>query len=75
MQYLEFKKINNMIQLVSDEPEEDWYNIPGENVFFQDDSLHFERFWGLEVYDGKFLPKYLLMDKGSKASKKTYNSW
>lgn len=43
-------------RLVSDEPAEDWYDIPGENLFFQNDSLYFERFWGLEKYSAKFSP-------------------
>jgi len=56
VQYLEFKKSMNGLQLISDEPSEDWYGISGENLFFGNDSLHFERFWGLEIYDGKLLP-------------------
>lgn len=55
-QYLEIKKAGNEIRLVSDEPGEDWYEIPGEKVSFSNNSLHFERFWGMEIYEGKFLP-------------------
>jgi len=40
--------------LTSDEPAEDWYDIPCEKVYFHDDSLCFERFWGLERYSAKY---------------------
>jgi hypothetical protein len=55
-QYLEIKKVQNKLKITSDEPKEDWYNIQCEMISFQSDSLHFERFWGLEKYDGKLLP-------------------
>jgi CubicO group peptidase (beta-lactamase class C family) len=56
IQYLDIKKVNSKLIISTDEPAEDWYNITGEKVYFQNDSLHFERFWGLEKYDGRFLP-------------------
>jgi CubicO group peptidase (beta-lactamase class C family) len=40
--------------LTSDEPAEDWYDIPCEKVYFHDDSLCFERFWGLERYSANY---------------------
>lgn len=54
-QYLYIKMERNKLEIYSDEPAEDWYNIPGENAYFHNDSLHFERFQGLEKYDGKLL--------------------
>jgi len=54
-QYLDFNKTQNKLTISIDEPDEDWYNIPGESLYFKNDSLHFERFWGLEKYDGKIL--------------------
>jgi CubicO group peptidase (beta-lactamase class C family) len=54
IQYFDFKVTQNALRLTMDEPMEDWYNIPGEKVYFQNDSLYFERFWGLEKYYGKF---------------------
>lgn len=56
IQYLEIKKIQSKLTISIDEPAEDWYDIQGEKLYFQNDSLHFEKFWGLEKYDGKFLP-------------------
>jgi len=53
-QYFDFKVTQNTLRLTMDEPGEDWYDIPGEKVYFQNDSLYFERFWGLEKYYGKF---------------------
>lgn len=53
-QYFCFEKAQNTLRLIMDEPKEDWYDIPGEKVYFQNDSLYFERFWGLEKYYGKF---------------------
>jgi len=53
-QYFCFEKALNTLRLTMDEPKEDWYDIPGEKVYFQNDSLYFERFWGLEKYYGKF---------------------
>ncbi|HEX9252768.1 MAG TPA: serine hydrolase, partial [Ignavibacteriaceae bacterium] len=55
-QYLAIKNLHNNLTINIDEPNEDWYNIPGERLHFQNDSLHFERFWGLEKYDGIILP-------------------
>jgi CubicO group peptidase (beta-lactamase class C family) len=54
--YLTFGESKGNLQLVVDEPAEDWYEIPGEKLFFRKDSLHFERFWGLEKYDAKLMP-------------------
>lgn len=54
IQYFEFRVTQNALRLTMDEPGEDWYDIPGEKVYFQIDSLYFERFWGLEKYYGKF---------------------
>lgn len=54
VQYFQFEVAQNTLQLTMDEPKEDWYDIPGEKVYFQNDSLYFERFWGLEKYYGKF---------------------
>ena len=54
-QYLEFKEIKSEIKLFCDEPIEDWFGMPGEKLFYNNDSLHFEKFWGIEKYDGKFL--------------------
>ncbi len=54
IQYFEFKVTQNTLRLTMDEPKEDWYDIPGEKVYFQNDSLYFERFWGLEKYYGKY---------------------
>lgn len=56
VQYLTINKSHNSLSITIDEPGEDWYNIPGEKFYFQNDSLHFERFWGLEKYDGTILP-------------------
>lgn len=56
IQYLDFYEIQNKLTISIDEPDEDWYSIPGEKLYFQNDSLHFERFWGLEKYDGNILP-------------------
>jgi CubicO group peptidase (beta-lactamase class C family) len=56
IQYLDFNTGQNRLTISIDEPDEDWYNISGEKLYFQNDSLHFERFWGLEKYDGKILP-------------------
>ena len=56
IQYLDFNKVQNKLTISGDEPDEDWYNIPGEKLYFKNDSLHFERFWGLEKYDGIILP-------------------
>lgn len=53
-QYFDFKVTQNTLRLNMDEPKEDWYDILGEKVYFQNDSLYFERFWGLEKYYGKF---------------------
>ncbi|HPJ79983.1 MAG TPA: serine hydrolase [Prolixibacteraceae bacterium] len=55
-QYLYLEPDRKGWRLASDEPAEDWYNIPGENLFFQHDSLYYERFWGLEKYSAKFSP-------------------
>jgi CubicO group peptidase (beta-lactamase class C family) len=55
-QYLEINELQNKLTINIHEPGEDWYNIPGENLYFQHDSLHFERFWGLEKYDGIIIP-------------------
>lgn len=55
-QYLEFKEIKGDLVLFADEPKEDWFGMKGEKLFYNNDSLHFERFWGIEKYDGKFLP-------------------
>jgi len=55
IQYLDFYEVQNKLTISIDEPDEDWYSIPGEKLYFQNDSLHFERFWGLEKYDGKIL--------------------
>jgi hypothetical protein len=55
-QYMEFKEIKGELKLLCDEPAEDWLGMPGEKLFYYNDSLHFERFWGIEKYDGKFLP-------------------
>ena len=65
VQYLDFNNVGNKLTISIDEPDEDWYNIPGEKLYFQNDSLHFERFWGLEKYDGKILPGDTVI-KGSK---------
>lgn len=54
IQYLDFKNVQNKLTLSVDEPAEDWYNIQGEKLSFQNDSLHYERFWGLEKYDAVF---------------------
>jgi len=54
IQYFDFKVTRNTLRLTMGEPTEDWYDIPGEKVYFQNDSLYFERFWGLEKYYGKF---------------------
>jgi CubicO group peptidase (beta-lactamase class C family) len=54
IQYIEFKTDQNRLSIAIDEPDEDWYDIPGERIFFKDDSLYFERFWGLEKYYGRF---------------------
>src|SRR5664280_585537 len=56
IQYLDFHEVQNKLTISIDEPDEDWYSIPGEKLYFQNDSLHFERFWGLEKYDGNILP-------------------
>ena len=56
IQYLDFNKAQNKLIVSIDEPDEDWYSIPGEKLYFQKDSLHFERFWGLEKYDGNIHP-------------------
>ncbi len=53
-QYLLFSPGPKGWQLTSDEPTEDWYDIPCEKVYFHDDSLCFERFWGLEKYSAKY---------------------
>jgi CubicO group peptidase (beta-lactamase class C family) len=53
-QYLLFSPGPKGWQLTSDEPAEDWYDIPCEKVYFHDDSLYFERFWGLEKYSAKY---------------------
>jgi CubicO group peptidase (beta-lactamase class C family) len=55
-QYLEFKEIRGELKLICDEPSEDWYGLPGEKLFYNNDSLHFEKFWGIDKYDGNFLP-------------------
>ena len=55
-QYLEFKEIKGELKLICDEPTEDWFGMPGEKLGYNNDSLHFEKFWGIEKYDGKFLP-------------------
>ena len=47
--------IANCIEII----DSDWFNIPGEKIYFQNDSLHFERFRGFEKYDGKILPVIL----------------
>jgi CubicO group peptidase (beta-lactamase class C family) len=54
-QYLEFKEIKADLVLFADEPKEDWLGMKGEKLFYYKDSLHFEKFWGIEKYDGKFL--------------------
>jgi len=53
---LEFKEIKGQLKLICDEPDEDWLGMSGENLYYLNDSLHFERFWGIDKYDGKFLP-------------------
>lgn len=53
-QYLYLEPDHKGWRLASDEPAEDWVDIPGENLFFQNDSLYFERFWGLEKYSARF---------------------
>lgn len=55
-QYLEIKQSGNGLAINIDEPDEDWFNIPGEQAYFKNDSLHFEKFWGMETYDGVLLP-------------------
>ena len=54
IQYFDFKVTQSTLRLAMDEPREDWYDIPGEKVYFHNDSLYFEKFWGLEKYYGKF---------------------
>lgn len=55
-QVLEFKDIKGKLKLILDEPDEDWMGMQGENLYYNNDSIHFEKFWGIEKYDGKFLP-------------------
>jgi len=55
-QYLEFKEIRGELKLICDEPSEDWFGLPGEKLFYNNHSLHFEKFWGIDKYDGNFLP-------------------
>ncbi len=55
-QYLTFSHEEKRLQLTLDEPSEDWYDIPAEKLYFKDDSLYFERFWGVEKYSATFSP-------------------
>jgi len=54
IQYMDFRKVRNRWELSLDEPDEDWYSIPGEKLYFHDDSLYFEKWWGMEKYYGRF---------------------
>lgn len=56
-QILHFQKENGSLKLTIDEPLEGLLGIPGENPFFENDSLHYESLWGLFKYDGKFVPR------------------
>lgn len=56
VQYLEIKHSRNGLTINIDEPDEDWFDIPGEQAYFKNDSLHFKKFWGMETYDGVLLP-------------------
>ena len=53
-QDLIFSMGQNNIHLSIDEPLEDMYDIPGERLFFRDDSLYFEKYWGLEKYHASY---------------------
>ena len=54
-QVLHIQKVKGGINLLIDEPSEGILGIPGEQLFFSDDSLHYESLWGLFKYDGKFI--------------------
>ena len=56
VQYLEIKHSKKGLTINIDEPDEDWFDIPGEQAYFKNDSLHFKKFWGMETYDGVLLP-------------------
>lgn len=56
LQYMFFSYSTNGLQLFADEPAEDWYGIPAEKLFISEDSIYFEKYWGLEKYSGKFHP-------------------
>ncbi|MGD9329128.1 MAG: serine hydrolase, partial [Cyclobacteriaceae bacterium] len=54
-QILQIQRRKGGIHMLIDEPSEGILGMPGEQVFFSDDSLHFESLWGLFKYDGKFI--------------------
>lgn len=56
VQYLKINTIQNRLTISIDEPDEDWFNISGEKPYFQNDTLRFEKFWGIEKYEGIILP-------------------
>lgn len=54
-QILHFEKERGNLKLTIDEPLDGILNIPGENPFFANDSLHYESMWGLFKYNGRFV--------------------
>jgi CubicO group peptidase (beta-lactamase class C family) len=55
-QILQIRKEQGGIHMLIDEPSEGILGMPGEQVFFIDDSLHYESLWGFFKYDGSFTP-------------------
>lgn len=54
-QILHFQNVRGSLKLTIDEPLDGTLEMPGENLFFTDDSLHYESLWGIFKYDGKFV--------------------
>ena len=54
-QILYFEKERGTLNLTIDEPYDGTLEMPGEKLFFANDSLHFESMWGLFEYDGKLV--------------------
>ncbi|MFB6343147.1 serine hydrolase domain-containing protein [Saccharicrinis sp. FJH62] len=55
-QILYFNAENGKLKLTIDEPEDGLLHVPGEHVWFQNDSLHYETVSGIYKYDGKLNP-------------------
>lgn len=72
-QILYFSHENGKLQLTIDEPEDGLLNIPGESVWFKNDSLHYETISGIYRYNGTFNPDEKVI-KGIRYAGSAYSS-